>query len=208
MALFRCEACGAGLEVKAGSKIAYCPYCGMKQTLSQEAAKILKTAAKIENLLKRGFMLLEEGEFKKADKYFDKVLDEEPENGRAYFGKLMVRLKASDAKKLAAIMKSGDFSGKLLQRVLDFQPELIRDMFTEDYNRAVNLMNEEKYREAIKIFDSIGSYYHEASEKAEEIRNKFRPKREEAMRLFREEKYDEAHRIFDEVDYYFAKVRT
>ena len=81
-------------------------------------------------------------------------------------------------------------------------------MFTEDYNRAVNLMNEEKYREAIKIFDSIGSYYHEASEKAEEIRNKFRPKREEAMRLFREEKYDEAHRIFDEVDYYFAKVRT
>ena len=208
MALFRCEACGAGLEVNEGSKIAYCPYCGMKQTFPKDAAKILKAAAKIENMLKRGFMLLEEGEFKKADKYFDKVLDEEPENGRAYFGKLMVRLKASDTKKLAAILKSGNFGGKLLQRVLDFQPELIRDMFTEDYNHAVTLMNEEKYREAIKIFDSIGNYYPEASEKAEEIRDKFRPQREEAMKLFLEEKYDEAHRISDEIDYYFAKVRT
>ena len=45
-------------------------------------------------LLKRAFMFLEDGNWQEADAYCEKVLDIEPENARAYLGKLMVELKA------------------------------------------------------------------------------------------------------------------
>ena len=45
-----------------------------------------------ESYLKRAFMFLADGEWKNADEYCEKVLDIDPENGRAYLGKLMVDL--------------------------------------------------------------------------------------------------------------------
>ena len=205
MPVFRCESCGAGLEVQEGSKIAYCPYCGMKQTLPEGSAKILRAGAKIENMLKRGFMLLEDGEFKKADKYFDRALDAEPGNGHAHLGKLMVSLGSRDVKNLAAALKESKFVGRLVRRVLDFQPELIRDMFSEDYNRAVALMNEEKYSEAIQIFDSIKNYYHEASGKAEQIRQIFRPKADEVITLINKGDKYKASAKFKEIACFFSE---
>ena len=47
----------------------------------------------IDPLLKRAFIFLEDGDFQSADEYCDKVLDMDPENGRAYLGKLMVQEK-------------------------------------------------------------------------------------------------------------------
>lgn len=43
-------------------------------------------------LLKRAFMFLEDGDWSLADEYCEKVLDLDPENGRAYLGKLMAEL--------------------------------------------------------------------------------------------------------------------
>ena len=44
-------------------------------------------------LLRRAFIYLEDGDFEKADEYLEQVLDIEPENGKAYLGKLMVERK-------------------------------------------------------------------------------------------------------------------
>ena len=44
-------------------------------------------------LLRRAFMFLEDGEWQSADEYCEKVLDVEPENAKAYLGKLMAELK-------------------------------------------------------------------------------------------------------------------
>lgn len=41
-------------------------------------------------MLRRGFILAEDEEWDKADQYFEKVLDKEPENAYAYLGKLLV----------------------------------------------------------------------------------------------------------------------
>ena len=49
-----------------------------------------KSAA--EPLLTRAFMFLEDGNWKEADKYCEKVLDQDPENAKAYLGKLMAEL--------------------------------------------------------------------------------------------------------------------
>jgi len=45
------------------------------------------------NLLKRGFLFLEDGEWARADEYFEKLLDENMEFAEAYLGKLMAEFK-------------------------------------------------------------------------------------------------------------------
>lgn len=47
----------------------------------------------IENILKRAFMFCEDSDWEKANEYFERVLDNDPECGDAYLGKLMVDLK-------------------------------------------------------------------------------------------------------------------
>lgn len=46
-------------------------------------------------LLKRAFMFLEDSDWKSADEYCEKVLDQDPECAEAYLGKLMAELKVS-----------------------------------------------------------------------------------------------------------------
>ena len=85
MELLNCRACGAPLEIKENAQIALCPYCGMKQSIRKNSGD-----DKIKNLLERGFMLLQDGKFKKADKYFEKVLDVNPREAKAHLEKFMV----------------------------------------------------------------------------------------------------------------------
>lgn len=51
-------------------------------------------------LLKRAFMFLEDREREEADKYCEKVLDQDPENAQAYLGKLMAELQVTNRKEL------------------------------------------------------------------------------------------------------------
>ena len=182
MALFRCEACGGALEIQEGSRIAFCPYCGMKQTLPEEAAKTLDAQEKIANTLKRGFMLLEEGQFRKAKKAFDRVLDSEPENGRAYFGKLMAAVEARHDFEAADRIKEGfddlnawkdtDEVNAMLESALEFAPEDMREVFSEDFRHAEFHMKGGCYREALGEFWRLSRYHPDAMEKAEECAQK------------------------------------
>lgn len=182
MALFRCEACGGALEIQEGSRIAFCPYCGMKQTLPEEAAKTLDAQEKIANTLKRGFMLLEEGQFKKARKAFDRVLDSEPKNSRAYFGKLMAAVEAHHDFELADRIKEGfddlnawkdsDEVNAMLVRALKFAPEDMREVFSEDFRHAEFHMKGGRYQEALGEFWRLSRYHPDAMQKAEECAQK------------------------------------
>ena len=44
--------------------------------------------------LERGYLALEDGQFSNAERFFEKALDTNPHSSEAYFGKLMVELKA------------------------------------------------------------------------------------------------------------------
>lgn len=61
-------------------------------------AIVTATAANKENLIKRAYMFLEDGEYETADTYFDKILDIDIEDSRAYIGKLLAscKLKSED----------------------------------------------------------------------------------------------------------------
>jgi tetratricopeptide (TPR) repeat protein len=77
------------------------------------------TEPDVENLFKRAFLFLEDGDFVNASRYFDSVLDSDPENARAYLGKLMVDYSISKEEELANI--NIDFSGNLnYQKALRF----------------------------------------------------------------------------------------
>ena len=59
----------------------------------RESVAVNSGNANEESLLKRAFMFLEDGDWSAADEYCEKVLDIDPENARAYLGKLMAELK-------------------------------------------------------------------------------------------------------------------
>ncbi len=59
-----------------------------------------KNAGQIAPLLKRVFMFLEDGDWRSADEYCEKVLDINPECADAYLGKLMAELRVGKKEKL------------------------------------------------------------------------------------------------------------
>ena len=175
MALLRCRGCEGTFKIHKGSRIAYCPYCGMKHILPDDDVKFFERTA---NTLKRGFMLLEDGEFEKADECFDRVLDTEPENGRAYLGRLMASVEARNDFELAERLKDGiddldawkniDVVNALLSSTLQFAPDEMRSVFNDDYHDALFLMKRGSYKKALAAFWSLRNFHPDAVEKAKE----------------------------------------
>lgn len=78
---------------------------GFIQDLTRGITKIIRgsaekptvtTSAPTGALTKRGYFFLEDGDFKGADEYFDKALDENPEDSKAYAGKVLAGLHMKD----------------------------------------------------------------------------------------------------------------
>ncbi|MCH5188576.1 MAG: TIR domain-containing protein, partial [Oscillospiraceae bacterium] len=133
--------------------------------------------AGIENLLKRVFMFLEDGDWKSADEYCEKILDVDSENARAYLGKLMAELQVKKQEKLAECENPFDDKNNY-KKVLRFADEKLaselRGYVTHIkerneaarlagiYNSAVRIMRSAKaesdYKSAAKEFKSIPGY--------------------------------------------------
>ena len=78
---------------------------GFIQDLTRGITKIIRgsaekptvtTSAPTGALTKRGYFFLEDGDYKSADEYFDKALDENPEDSKAYAGKVLAGLHMKD----------------------------------------------------------------------------------------------------------------
>lgn len=133
--------------------------------------------ANVQPLLKRAFMFLEDGDFKSADEYCEKVLDIDPENGRAYLGKLMAELKVKVQEKLKDCAEPFDDSNNYkkairygdeeLAETLKGYVELIKNRNEENrlkkaYDEACKAMNnaktEEQFKDAAEKFGEIKGY--------------------------------------------------
>ena len=130
-----------------------------------------------ESLLKRAFMFLEDSDWDSADEYCEKVLDIDPENARAYLGKLMAECRACRLEDLQNCEQPFDDNGNY-NKVLRFaDSKLIETLkgyiahinernenacLTGIYDGAVNAMNsansEGEYKAAAKIFKSISGF--------------------------------------------------
>ncbi len=153
------------------------------------------TSNKTNPKLRRAYIFLEDENWSEADEYFEKVLDEEPENTYAYLGKLLVDLKVRKQEELADLSQTFDTNPNY-KKVYRFADEALKGKLI-GYNEAIINRNEEKsknkqyslaltqkkvatteedYRQAARKFGAILGWKDSASqekeclEKAEEAR--------------------------------------
>lgn len=128
-------------------------------------------SAEAGSLLRRALLFLEDGDWKSADEYCEKVLDLEPECAEAYVGKLMAELHASRPEQLGDYewpldgldnyRKAVRFADQKLRAQLEESLEQTRAKIPEHYVRARQIMSEvyfNRYRDALRILEKIPDY--------------------------------------------------
>ena len=147
------------------------PKAAVKETV------VISENINIAPLTKRVFMFLEDGDWDSANEYCEKVLDQDPENARAYLGKLMAECRACRMEDLQNCEQPFDGNGNY-NKILRFaEPKLIETLkgyiahinernknarLTGIYNRAVSAMNEANsengYKAAAEIFKTVPGF--------------------------------------------------
>ena len=161
-----------------------------------------------EALIKRALLFLEDGEFDNAERYLEQALNQDAENPRVYFAKLMLERKVHNVEELIEKSITPLDDEKLFQRALRFADNQYKAQL-EFYARAVLKKLEQKreidkeanYQKAIQQFEksrspfeiqeainklkSLGNYKNvsEWIEKAEKSLNEAQEK-EEARKKF------------------------
>ena len=143
-------------------------------------------------LLKRAFIFLEDGNWKDADEYCERVLDLDPENAEAYLGKLMAELKVHKQDDLAKLetsfyesdnyIKAARYANEKLRDKLNSYLDVIR--YNDDekmYKISVDLMatakTEEDFINLAESFELLENF-----KDSKELAAKCRDKAEEARK--------------------------
>ena len=132
----------------------------------RESVAVNSGNANEESLLKRAFMFLEDGDWSAADEYCEKVLDIDPENVRAYLGKLMAECRACRLEDLQNCEQPFDGSGNY-EKVLRFADPKLAETLKDCnsyiiYKGAVNAMtaadSENEYKAAAEMFKTVPGF--------------------------------------------------
>ena len=146
---------------------------GFIQDLTRGITKIIRgsaekptvtTSAPTGALTKRGYFFLEDGDFKSADEYFDKALDENPEDSKAYAGKVLAGLHMKDIAEIDdSFVKL--YEDKNFERAIRFASGADRAQLEDIKENAdrkwfvkcltVGLKKVAKIKEGQEIFDEI-----------------------------------------------------
>lgn len=132
-----------------------------------------------EPLLKRAYLFLEDGDFASADEYFEKVLDLDPENAKAYVGKMLVELKCKKESALSDRWDRIDGNNNY-QKALRFADQKYREILL-GYNNAIleklyqKAMENKEKAQSEEDYQSIAAFlrnklagYKDAEEQAKE----------------------------------------
>ena len=132
----------------------------------RESVAVNSGNANEESLLKRAFMFLEDGDWSAADEYCEKVLDIDPENARAYLGKLMAECRACRMEDLQNCEQPFDGNGNY-NKILRFADPKLAETLKDCnsyiiYKGAVNAMtaadSENEYKAAAEIFKTVPGF--------------------------------------------------
>lgn len=152
---------------------------GIKKVVDANSERVTTTtivsdqaviAPGVESLYKRGVILLNDGDWQTADKYFERVLDIDPEYAQAYVGKLCVELRVNNEE--ALLERNEIFSNyKNYKNALRFAKDSYRDTL-ESYARTNEKITiamererererEAKKREMEQLYQNALSRYNE-----------------------------------------------
>ncbi len=104
---------------------------------------VTATAANKENLVKRAYMFLEDGEFETADSYFDKILDIDIEDSRAYIGKLLAECRIRTEEEIKTLPQTVT-DDKNFKKALRFATPEQKKHYEELNNAIVSRIEEER----------------------------------------------------------------
>ena len=101
----KCPTCGADLNLDDSQEFGFCSYCGTKvmqdKLIIEHRGNIsIDGIANVKAYIERGFLFLEDADYKSASAYFEKALDADPRCSKAYLGKLACKLKVKDLSEL------------------------------------------------------------------------------------------------------------
>ena len=134
-----------------------------------ESRIISDESNKAKAALERGWMALEDEEWKKADGFFEETLTYNAKNAEAYLGKLMATLHVRQKTDLVNQEKSFSEDGNF-KKVIRFADEKLKGELlgyindveernnSSVYNKAVSLMEAEEYEKAIGQFEAVLDY--------------------------------------------------
>ena len=113
----------------------------------------------IKSCMKRAFMFLEDSDFARADDFCEQVLNLDPENGRAYLGKLMVDLQIRRESDLKNQPQPFDENSNY-QKIMRFGNDALRKQVQGDID-FINNRNEHARQKV--IFDNASKTLEKAS---------------------------------------------
>jgi len=147
---------------------------GVQKLLPKQKQEVIESAqtatvSTTAPLLKRANMFLEDHNWDKANEYFEKVLDIDPENAQAYLGKLMVELKVGYKGFLeyevnrfddnSNYIKAKRYGDETIRQLLD---DSITSILERQYTKALEAMSQaessDSFREVAALFSKLGSY--------------------------------------------------
>ena len=125
----------------------------------KETVVVTSGAADTAPLLKRAFMFLEDGNWDSANEYCERVLDREPENARAYLGKLMAELRVRTQADLSRQSKPFENNSNY-EKIMRFGDEALKAELKDDIKQIkdrneIKRKNDalEKARQKIVVYD-------------------------------------------------------
>ena len=158
---------------------------GIEKILPREKAVVKETVevqqsaetTKVQALLERAFLFLEDGDWNAANEYCEKALDIDPKCAEGYLGKLMIDLKVRRQAELVDCAKPFDGNGNYI-KVIRFADANLKNTLSkyldeinyrianapleEIYSRAKGIMEkastEEDYKSAAETFATIAGY--------------------------------------------------
>jgi len=164
-------------------------------------------------LLRRAFMLIEDDDFEHADELLETVLDQDPENAKAYLGKLMVKLQVHDEDELQnssiVISEEPHFKkacrfadDEFLTTLMGYSQAIIGKALEEKnqvYKNACDLMEQGLYEGAYNLFNTIKDH-NDSGNLAEKCHELYMESlHNEASVLLEDGRYDEAYDTFGKI---------
>lgn len=166
MSVIKCQSCGASLNFPENAEFVTCPYCNSTNAISGELEQIHADKKEIERLLTRAFLILEDGEFKRADELCEQVLDKDPKNPNAYLAKLLASLRLKKEEQLAERVKPFTDSSFYAKAVRFGNAEMRARLegYAEEsrkfalYSEGCKFLSYSSYEEAAEHFGQVKGY--------------------------------------------------
>ena len=170
-----------------------------KKSVVKETVVMQNENGNVRALLDRGFMALEDGEWDKADGFFEQALNFDAKIAEAYLGKLMAELRVHRKEKLANCEKPFYNSNNYKKAARFGDDKMFADLkgyikhinernennrLTDAYTNAIKAMNsaktEAEFKAAASVFQSIADF-RDSKEKAKECLEKAEAARKDAI---------------------------